>query len=404
MHIETQVVKHLPRSSKNVSFIDEYCHEYRDLFAEIRSYECFKYLHLGTISPISRKSLPAIAKLVGVSPQSLHHFIAESPWSAKKIRDRRLEQTIKMLQGKAIVVIINEAGNRKEGNKTDYVARQYLGSIDRIDNGIVSVNAYGVYQDITFPLIWKIFKPRETLKEGDGYKTKIELAQEIIKELVELPLNINLVLADSLYGESSDFIQTLENFNLSYIMGVSDNHGVWLLPGKKLRSNKWHEFKRITTHEKIETRFTRQIIMSGDSRTITYWEITTDPKTLPKKSISFVMTNIQGRISKMIGNFYGSRTWEEYGFREVMQGLGWTDYRFTKFAQIEKWWELICSAYLMVSLSSPAFLSLTESSSVDAKAVGSLLNFSSHQQWHHASGWKNCLNNLRLQLPSTTNE
>lgn len=81
------------------------------------------------------------------------------------------------------------------------MARQYLGSVGKIDNGIVSVNAYGFYSNITFPLIVKIFKPKGTLKESDKYKTKIELASEIITDLIELGFNIELVLADSLYGE-----------------------------------------------------------------------------------------------------------------------------------------------------------------------------------------------------------
>lgn len=77
----------------------------------------------------------------------------------------------------------------------------------KIDNGIVTVNAYGVYADTTFPLIVKIFKPKRTLKSGDKYKTKIDLASEIITELIDEGFNIELVLADSLYGESSQFIE-----------------------------------------------------------------------------------------------------------------------------------------------------------------------------------------------------
>ena len=49
----------------------------------------------------------------------------------------------------------------------------------------------------------------------------------------------------------------------------------------------------------------------------------------------------------------------------------------------------------MVSLSSPAFLSVPESL-VAPKPVASNPNFSNHPDWNHASGWKNCLNNLRL--------
>jgi hypothetical protein len=170
---------------------------------------------------------------------------------------------------------------------------------------------------------------------------------------------------------------------------------VLLLPGQQVRANKWHEFTRVFSDGSTEVRFSREIIY-GKRRAITYWEITTDPNTLPENSTSFVMTNLQGKIGKIIGNLYGSRTWVEYGFRQVKQELGWTDYRFTKFEQIEKWWELIYSAYLMVSLSTPAFLSLTELSSVDPKSTRAAPNFSNHQNWNHPSGWQNCLNNLRL--------
>jgi SRSO17 transposase len=60
-----------------VAIIDEYCAEYKDLFKEVRNYECLKYLHLGIISPTKRKSLPDIAKVVSInSAHSLDHFIA----------------------------------------------------------------------------------------------------------------------------------------------------------------------------------------------------------------------------------------------------------------------------------------------------------------------------------------
>lgn len=102
------------------------------------------------------------------------------------------------MKGRAITVVIDETGDRKKGKKTDYVARQYLGSVGKVDQGIVSVNAYGVYSNITFPLTVKVFKPKGALKEGDQYKTKIELASELITELIETGFHIELVLADSL--------------------------------------------------------------------------------------------------------------------------------------------------------------------------------------------------------------
>ncbi len=398
MDVELQILKHLPRDAQpTVAFVDEYCSEYRDIFKEVRNYECFKYLHLGIISPIKRKSLPEIAKVTSInSAQSLHHFLANSDWSVKELKTRRLKKIKRALNGQGITVVIDETGDRKKGKKTDYVARQYLGSVGKIDNGIVTVNAYGVYANLTFPLSFKVFKPKETLKSGDKYKTKIELASEIITELIDEGFNIELVLADSLYGESSEFIRKLKEYELAYVVAIRSNHGVWLPANQSVRANKWCKFERTFSSQKSETRYIREIVY-GKRRTITYWEITTDPKTMPENSTSFVMTNLQGNLKKTLGDLYGLRTWVEYGFRQCKQELGWTDYRFTNFQHIERWWEIIFSVYTMISLNSPVFLGFNQSHQLETDAQeNNHVDFSNHPRWNHESGWKNTLNNLRL--------
>ena len=181
------------------------------------------------------------------------------------------------------------------------MARQYLGSVGKIDNGIVSVNAYGVYDNITFPLSFKIFKPKGTLKERDKYKTKIELATEIITELINEGFNIELVLADSFYGESSEFIKKLNEHELAYVVAIRSNHGVWLPSGQSVRANKWCKFERTFSNQKSETRYIREIIY-GKKRAITYWEITSDPETMPENSTTYVMTNLQGNLKKILGD------------------------------------------------------------------------------------------------------
>jgi SRSO17 transposase len=402
MDVELQILKHLARDAQpTVSFIDEYCAGYKDLFPEVRSYECFKYLHIGIIAPIKKKSWPEIAQVVGIkSAQSIHHFIAKSPWSVTEIRNRRLSKILSALKDKSITVVIDETGDRKKGKKTDYVARQYLGSMGKVDAGIVSVNAYGIYQDITFPLMFKVFKPQGRLKSGDNYQTKIKLASLIITELIEFGFKIELVLADSFYGESSSFIRTLDKFEIPWIVAIRTNHGVWMPINQSVRANKWHKFTRIFSNQISETRYIREIIF-GKRSTRSYWEITTDPETKPENSTSFVMTNLQGNIKKTLGNLYGLRTWVEYGFRQCKQELGWTDYRFTNFQDIEKWWEIIFCVYWMISLNSPAFLSLNQPRSTDAEIKNTTTDFSIHQQWNHKVGWKNVLNNLRLIIQPT---
>ncbi len=74
--------------------------------------------------------------------------------------------------------------------------------------------------------MFKVFKPKGTLKEGDKYPPKIELASKILKELIEFGFKIDLVLADSLYGEASLFIRTLDDLKFPWIVAIRSNHGV----------------------------------------------------------------------------------------------------------------------------------------------------------------------------------
>jgi len=66
----------------------------------------------------------------------------------------------------------------------------------------------------------------------------------------------------------------------------------------------------------------------------------------------YVMSYIPGVKYQEIGNLFGIRTWVEYGLKQSKNELGWADFRVTSYTQIEKWWEIVMSAYLMVSLHS----------------------------------------------------
>jgi len=97
--------------------------------------------------------------------------------------------------------------------------------------------------------------------------------------------------------------------------------------------------------------------------------------------------------------------------------LGWSDFRVPSYPAIEKWWEMVSSAYLMVSLQA-AVLSCQRQASTPPEEVeqetlttrqerigveggpdlqearGPVLR--QHQWWNEGKGWKHVLNNLRL--------
>lgn len=380
-----------PRAPQiTVKCIDTYCELYRNLFVEVRAYEAFKYLHVGIISDIKRKSLPAIAEEVGLkNEQGLLHFLTESPWKAEELGKRRLEIILKILEGREIIVIIDETGDKKKGKTTDYVKRQYIGNLGKIESGIVSVNAYGYCEGMTFPLKFKVFKPKDRLKEGDHYQTKPEIAIELIKELKEFGFKIKRVLADSLYGEShSNFISVIQKLGIEYAVAIRSNHGVWMPKEAKVRANRWQEFQHVRWDGKPENRYIREIIY-GKRNKIQYWEITRDKENITQENTWFVMTQIPELKCQEVGEIYGIRTWVEYGFKQSKSELGWADFRVTHYEQIQKWWELIMSAYLMICLLSESFNSTVSPLSE---------TFQNHELWKPGESWNSLLNNMQLIL------
>jgi hypothetical protein len=88
------------------------------------------------------------------------------------------------------------------------------------------------------------------------------------------------------------------------------------------------------------------------------------------------VTNLDGDIRKDLGNIYGLRTWIEYGFKQIKNELGWADYRVTDYDHIERWWEIVCSRYLMISLQAPIFRQQETNTSSDEQTI-----YAQHQWW-----------------------
>ncbi len=161
-----------------------------------------------------------------------------------------------------------------------------------------------------------------------------------MRDIKQMGVEVELVLADSLYGESeSNFLGCLEELKLNFIVAIRRNYGVWLPKGQRVRCNRWHASRtplRSTggppAHEWllnggnprmalalkfdrtfsdgtcISSRCVREIVF-GKKRSRRYWELTTEPETLPEKLTWYVMTEIPDVKYKDIGDLYGCMNW-----------------------------------------------------------------------------------------------
>ena len=145
----------------------------------------------------------------------------------------------------------------------------------------------------------------------------------------------------------------------------------------------------------------REIIF-GKRRNLKYYQVSKINTPDPTGDESwYVMTNLSIDISLNVAQLYSLRNWIEYGFKQVKNELGWADFRLTDYKSIERWWELIFSAYLLVSIQATYFQLNHQSSPTSILEVSSSRDYntsqhSQHPYWQSGTTWKSALNNLRL--------
>jgi len=84
-----------------------------------------------------------------------------------------------------------------------------------------------VVDNITLPLLFQVYKPKERLKPDEVYRSKLEMVAQMILDLQGMGFQFKLVLADSLYGESGcGFIDVLYQLKLEFVAAIRTNYAV----------------------------------------------------------------------------------------------------------------------------------------------------------------------------------
>lgn len=202
----------------------------------------------GLLSTAERKSVEPIAALscvdsdaMDAAHQRLLHFLAESCWDDRAVRLAATRSALESIEQNDIIEawIIDDTGFLKKGCHSVGVQRQYTGSAGKVTNCQVGVSltlaarSHHVAADfeLYLPESWANNDERRTearIPPDIRFKTKPELALDMIERAIEAKLPRGLVLADAAYGDCSDFRVTLRAWELDYAVGVS--HTVALLP------------------------------------------------------------------------------------------------------------------------------------------------------------------------------
>jgi DDE superfamily endonuclease len=368
--------------------LESYAAEFDPLFGTLAQRHGFREYLQGLLLPRDRnKTLTALA---GAEPvvaaqskgvQRLQFFLSESPWDAEVINTRRLAlllsdpATVPHAEG---VLVIDDSGDRKAGSQTAHVARQWLGSIGKVDNGIVAVSSLWADERVYYPLHVRPYTPGSRLPKGKkdpAFRTKPQLALELIEAALATGVPFRAVVADCAYGDNVNFEAGLWDAGLPYVVSLKPSKGTWAMadqahtPEEAARRLRWRDPAHPGDWTRVERRFrdghtqtwyAADLTFSGygPERLVRLLVATTDPATLPAISTWYLTTNLPcpgsgpaadsphapADLTEVV-RLYGLRNWVEQGYKQVKDELGWADFMVRSDRAIRRHWQLVCCAF-----------------------------------------------------------
>lgn len=213
----------------------------------------------GLLLPGDRKSVePMAARIdpyhVQAKHQSMHHFIANAPWSDEAVLQVIAEHVVPVLEINEPIEawVVDDTGIPKKGKHSVGVARQYCGRLGKQDNCQVAVSVSLAHTQASLPVAYRLYLPEEWTEdpkrrskcgvpEHIWFQTKPTLAMSLIEKMVERNLPRGVVLADAGYGNDSLFRYQLSELNLRYSVALQASTRVWqrgMEPPMQSSSNK----------------------------------------------------------------------------------------------------------------------------------------------------------------------
>ena len=251
----------------------------------------------GLLLPIERKSVePMAARLapgrVRQMHQSLHHIVAEAPWSDEYLLRRVREQVLPaMTSGEKLAAwIVDDSGFPKKGIHSVGVTRQYCGQLGKQENCRVAVSVSLATEQASLPAAYRLYLPEIWTNDAERckqagvpaevrFQTKPEIALEQIRSLVAEDVPRGVVLADAAYGNDSHFREGLEALELSYAVGIQSSTTAWppemkpLAPPPKGKMGRPPRLlRRDKQHQPLTAKELALCLGSDDLHTVTWRE------------------------------------------------------------------------------------------------------------------------------------
>lgn len=185
------------------------------------------------LSPIERKNGWQVAEGLGhQTPYKVQHLLGRSRWEADLLRDELQRYVREHLGEEHGVLILDETGFLKKGNKSAGVARQYSGTAGRIENcqigvflAYVSSKGHALIDRALYlPKEWTDDKERcrqAGIPDAVAFTTKPKMARQMLERAFANGTAAGWVTADSVYGNDRSLQLWLQERQQAHVLAVT---------------------------------------------------------------------------------------------------------------------------------------------------------------------------------------
>ena len=196
----------------------------------------------GLTGTVERKNGWQLAEAAGeASPDGMQRLLNTAEWDANAVRDDLREYVVEHLGDDAGgVLIVDETGFLKKGEKSVGVKRQYTGTAGKTENCQVGVFvAYASNKGAAFidralylPKEWAKDKGRREqagIPEEEEFATKPAMARQMLKRAFDAGVRAGWVTGDTIYGSDRRLRMFLEERNQPFVLAVKSDESLWTL-------------------------------------------------------------------------------------------------------------------------------------------------------------------------------
>ncbi|MBV8739051.1 MAG: IS701 family transposase [Alphaproteobacteria bacterium] len=196
----------------------------------------------GLLSTTERKNGWQLAEVAGDrTPDGVQDFLSRVHWDADAVRDDLRAYVIEHLGDGQAVLVLDETGFLKKGDKSCGVQRQYSGTAGRIENCQIGVflgyaSRHGqalIDRALYLPERWTGDAPRRAaagVPQEIAFATKLQLGRVLLARAFAAEVPCTWVVADSVYGADHGLRRFIESQGRGYVMAVTSAQQLALKP------------------------------------------------------------------------------------------------------------------------------------------------------------------------------